>query len=76
LSTVLEIGAFSGYSALAWYIGTKSTKAEIITLELSKEMIAATRKTLHRFSLNDRVTLIEGPAQDSSVFERSNVSAS
>ncbi|KAL8759747.1 MAG: hypothetical protein Q9199_000553 [Rusavskia elegans] len=62
---VLEIGSYSGYSALAWYEGTKSTKAEIITLELSPEMIAATRKTLDTYNLNDRVSLIEGPAQES-----------
>lgn len=28
-------------------------------------MIAASRRTFDRFGLNDRVTLIEGPAQDS-----------
>ena len=28
-------------------------------------MIAASRKTFDRYSLNDRVTLIEGPAQQS-----------
>lgn len=34
-------------------------------LELSPEMIAATRRTLDIYNLNDRVTLIEGPAQES-----------
>ena len=33
---ILEIGCYSGYSALAWYEGTKETQAEIVTLELSK----------------------------------------
>lgn len=64
-SSVLEIGSYSGYSALAWYEGTKRTKADIILLELSPEMIAATRRTLDTYNLNDRVTLIEGPAQES-----------
>ena len=64
-SKVLEIGSYSGYSALAWYEGTKSTSAEIITLELSPEMIGATRRTLDMYNLNDRVRLIEGPAQES-----------
>ncbi|KAL9036524.1 MAG: hypothetical protein Q9180_004252 [Flavoplaca navasiana] len=62
---ILEIGSYSGYSALAWYEGTKRTKADIILLELSPEMIAATRRTLDTYNLNDRVTLIEGPAQES-----------
>jgi len=62
---VLEIGSYSGYSALAWYEGTKSTSAEIITLELSPEMIAATRRTLDKYNINDLVRVIGGPAQES-----------
>lgn len=62
---VLEIGCFTGYSALAWYESTVSTQAEIITLELDPKMIAASRKTFDRYKLNDRVTLMEGAAQDS-----------
>jgi len=62
---ILEIGCFSGYSALAWYESTEDTKAEIITLELDPKMIAASRRTFDKYGLNDRVTLIEGPAQDS-----------
>ncbi|KAI4103537.1 MAG: hypothetical protein L6R37_003754 [Teloschistes peruensis] len=63
--SVLEIGCFTGYSALAWYEGTTSTKAEIITLELDQKMIAASRRTFDKYKLNDRVKLIEGPAQES-----------
>ncbi|KAK7742005.1 hypothetical protein SLS53_004589 [Cytospora paraplurivora] len=59
---VLEIGAYSGYSALAWYEGTKDTQAEIITLELSPKMIAASRQTFDKYGVGDRVTLVEGPA--------------
>lgn len=63
--SVLEIGCYTGYSALAWYESTVSTQAEIITLELDPKMIAASRRTFDKYGLNDRVTLIEGPAQDS-----------
>ncbi|KAK8043256.1 o-methyltransferase domain-containing protein [Apiospora phragmitis] len=59
---VLEIGCFSGYSALAWYEGTKDTQAEIITLELSPKMIAASRKAFEEYGVEDRVKLVEGPA--------------
>ncbi|EEQ85214.2 uncharacterized protein BDCG_08483 [Blastomyces dermatitidis ER-3] len=62
---ILEIGTYSGYSALAWYEGTKATQAEIITLELSPEMIAAARGIFDKYNVNDRVTLIEGPADES-----------
>ena len=62
---VLEIGCYSGYSALAWHEATQATKAEIITLELDPKMIAASRRTFDKYNINDRVTLIEGPAQQS-----------
>ncbi|KAI1097410.1 O-methyltransferase [Jackrogersella minutella] len=62
---ILEIGCYSGYSALAWYESTQKTEAEIITLELDPKMIAASRRTMEKYGLNDRVTLIEGPAQQS-----------
>ncbi|OJD18668.1 hypothetical protein AJ78_01364 [Emergomyces pasteurianus Ep9510] len=62
---ILEIGTYSGYSALAWYEGTKATQAEIITLELSPEMIAAARSVFDKYNVNDRITLIEGPAAES-----------
>ncbi|EEQ35643.1 O-methyltransferase [Microsporum canis CBS 113480] len=62
---ILEIGCYTGYSALAWYEATASTQAEIITLELDPKMIAASRRTFNQYGLNDRVKLIEGPAQQS-----------
>ncbi|KAI2635718.1 O-methyltransferase [Hypomontagnella submonticulosa] len=62
---ILEIGCYSGYSALAWYESTQKTQAEIITLELDPKMIAASRRTFDRYNLNDRVKIIEGPAQKS-----------
>lgn len=63
--TVLEIGCFTGYSAMAWYESTATTQAEVIFLELDPKMIAASRKTFDKYKLNDRVTLLEGPAQNS-----------
>lgn len=62
---VLEIGCYTGYSALAWYKATEATKAEIITLELDPKMIAASQRTFDKYKLNDRITLIKGPAQES-----------
>lgn len=65
MSTVLEVGCFSGFSALAWYEGTKATQAEIITLELGPKMIQASKDAFKKYKVEDRVTLIEGYAQDS-----------
>jgi len=62
---ILEIGCFSGYSALAWYEGTKDTQAEIITLEISQVMIDASRATFEKYGVTDRVHIIEGPAGES-----------
>jgi predicted O-methyltransferase YrrM len=64
---VLEIGCFSGYSALAWYEGTRDTQAEIVTLELSPKMIAASRQAFKKYGVEDRVRLIEGPAGETYV---------
>ena len=62
---ILEVGCYSGYSALAWYEGTKNTQAEIVTLELSPLMIDASRSAFDKYEVNDRVKLIEGPANES-----------
>ena len=62
--TVLEVGTFSGFSALAWYEGTKATQAQIVTLELSPEMIKVAREIFKKTGVEDRVELVEGPASE------------
>ncbi|KAK0513083.1 hypothetical protein JMJ35_004069 [Cladonia borealis] len=62
---ILEIGSYSGFSALAWYEATVDTQAEIISTEIEPRMIAATKRTIDKYGLKDRVTLLEGPAQES-----------
>lgn len=64
---VLEIGCYSGYSALAWYEGTRDTQAEIVTLELSPKMVAASRAAFKKYGVEDRIKLIEGPADQTCV---------
>ena len=63
--SVLEIGSYSGFSALAWYEATVDTQAEIISTEIEPRMIEATKRTIDKYGLKDRVTLLEGPAQES-----------
>ncbi|KAI7927980.1 hypothetical protein M0657_002614 [Pyricularia oryzae] len=62
---VLEIGCFTGFSAMAWYEATVGTRADITTLELDANMIRASRRTIDHFGLGDRVRLLEGPAAES-----------
>jgi len=61
---ILDVGTYSGFSALAWYEATKTTKAEIVTLELSAEMIKIAMETFKKNEAEDRIKLIEGPADD------------
>jgi len=62
---VLEIGTFTGFSALAWYEGTRATKAEIVTMDVRGEVLAFTRKAFHDLGVDDRIQVIEGPALSS-----------
>ncbi|CAL8584120.1 hypothetical protein XPA_009725 [Xanthoria parietina] len=59
---VLEIGTFTGFSALAWYEGTKASGAEIVTLDVTHEFLEATAKLFKELGVDDRIILVEGPA--------------
>ena len=59
---VLEVGTFTGFSALAWYEGTRATKAEIITLDVRGEVLNFTRKMFSDLGVDDRIKVVEGPA--------------
>ena len=61
---VLEVSCYTGYSTMAWHENTVSMQAELITLELDPKVVAASRRTSDKHKLNDRVTLIEGPAKE------------
>lgn len=61
-NAVLEVGTFTGFSALAWYEGTRATNAEIITLDVRGEVLNFTRKMFNELGVDDRIRVIEGPA--------------
>lgn len=65
LTIVLEVGTFTGFSALAWYEGTRSTAAEIVTLDIRGEVLNFTRKMFKEVGVDDRITVLEGPAAES-----------
>ena len=60
--TVLEVGTFTGFSALAWYEGTRATKAEIISLDVRHDVVEYTTRFLKEVGVDDRISVIEGPA--------------
>ena len=64
IATVLDVGTFSGFSALVWYEATRKTQCEIVTLELSKQMIAVAEDVFERRGVGDRIKMIEGPASE------------
>lgn len=61
---VLELGTFSGFSALAWYEATKDIHTEIVSLELYKEIIDMAQGVFEKNKLENRIKLIEGPASE------------
>lgn len=65
--TVLEFGTYTGFSALCWYEGTRSTNAEIITLDIRHEVVEAAEKAFKDFGVDDRIRVLEGSADSSYV---------
>ena len=63
---MLEIGTYTGFSAVAWYDGTRATKAEIVSLDLECEVVEHARKYFKEVGVDDRITVIEGPAAETS----------
>ena len=55
---VIEIGTAIGYST----IQVARTGCEVVTLELDEERIAAAEEYIARAGVEDRVTIVEGPA--------------
>ena len=61
---VLEIGTYTGVSALAWYDGTRASKAEIVTLDIRADLLERTRTFFKQLGVDDRITSIAGPAAE------------
>jgi caffeoyl-CoA O-methyltransferase len=63
-TSVLEIGTFTGYSALAMAAGL-APGGKITTLEVSPEHAALARANIEASPFADRIEIVEGPALDS-----------
>ena len=61
---ILDIGSFSGYSALAWKEGMKALGGEVWTLEKDPVMVDACAKALEKYDAEGKIHLVPGPATD------------
>lgn len=64
---VLDIGSFSGYSALAWKEGMKLWGGEVWTLENDPVMIDACEKSFSKYDPEGRIHLVPGAATETQV---------
>lgn len=61
---ILEIGTFTGYSALSM-VEALPSDGELVTLEARAEHAAKAREHLDAAGVGDRVAIVEGPASES-----------
>ena len=76
---VLDIGCYTGLSALAWYEGTRKSGAhvsgssrpqsselniQIFTIEYDAKLAAGARETFSKHGCDDRIEVMEGKAED------------
>jgi predicted O-methyltransferase YrrM len=57
---VLELGTFTGVSALALHEATKDNNAEIVTIDVSEKYLAIANDAFKRHGASDRIRLIKG----------------
>jgi predicted O-methyltransferase YrrM len=59
---VLDIGSFTGCSALTWKEGMREWGGEVWTLELDPQMIDICNKAFQQYDLEQKIHLLTGPA--------------
>ncbi|KAG2374432.1 hypothetical protein C9374_010716 [Naegleria lovaniensis] len=62
---ILEIGCFTGYSALCFALATSDTNAKITTLDVSEEYVQIGRQYWKKAGVEDRIEAIIKPALES-----------
>lgn len=60
LATVLELGMFTGVSALALHEATRQTGAEIVTADVSEKYLKIAEDAFKRHGATDRIRVIRG----------------
>jgi len=59
---VLEIGCFSGFSALAW-VEAMGPDSKVVTCDVDTEMIKMARQAITKAGKEHQITIVEGPAE-------------
>ena len=62
---ILEIGCFTGYSALTFALATESTNAQITTLDVSEEFVNVGRPFWEKAGVASRIQVMINPALQS-----------
>lgn len=70
---VLEVGTFTGFSAIAWYEGTKQTQAEIVTLDVRSDILIAARQVFKDLGVDNRIKVVEGAAIETCVVGQTQI---
>ena len=60
--SVLDLGSFTGYSALAWKEGMKAWGGEVCTVEVDPSMIEACKTAFRKYDEEQKIHLLEGSA--------------
>lgn len=62
--SVLDLGSFTGYSALAWKEGMRPWGGEVWTVEIDSSMIEACQVAFRKYDAEQKIHLLEGAALD------------
>ncbi|EME80878.1 uncharacterized protein MYCFIDRAFT_189246 [Pseudocercospora fijiensis CIRAD86] len=61
---VLDIGCYTGLSAMAWYEGTAASRGQIITIEMDEALAAKAQARFQSTGHMDRIRVIHASAED------------
>jgi len=61
---ILDVGCYTGLSAIAFYEGTSESETMIQTIEYDAKLAQTARETFKRLGCDDRIKVIEAPAQE------------
>jgi protein-L-isoaspartate O-methyltransferase len=64
VTTVLELGTFTGVSALVFYEATNEAQAEIVSIDMSETYLKYAQDAFRRYGADHRIKTVKGPCLD------------
>ncbi|OOQ90410.1 putative O-methyltransferase [Penicillium brasilianum] len=61
---ILELGTFTGVSALVFYEATKEGTAEIVSMDMSEKYLEFAQDAFRRYGADERIKTVQGPCLD------------